>query len=418
MPSINKQAPHTAVQERDYASEENAKRLTQGVSLPYYPQVGNPQDYAPLATVLVDWFAANKRNLPWRIHYTPYEVWISEVMLQQTQMERGVAYFTRWMQQFPTIESVANASLDTIYKAWEGLGYYARARNLHACAKEVVARFGGQLPADAALLVTLPGIGKYTAGAICSIAFKQPVPLVDANVERVFSRLFDVDAPIKSKEAQQFFWQVATASITTLTAREYNQALMEFGALICTKRPRCELCPLINLCHAARLGLELERPILGKKPEYTNLQIITGLLVHKDKVFIQKRLDKGAWAGLWEFPGGRLEHGETPEQGVAREFLEETDFSVSVVKKLGVVQHAYTRYKISLHCFVLQLDAQALAKHKQNGMPTGALHAATENKWVGAEELNAYAFPAGHRKLLDAWLNDIVALLSATDNMV
>jgi A/G-specific adenine glycosylase len=308
------------------------------------------------------------------------------------------------MQRFPTLESVANAHPDALLKAWEGLGYYSRVRNIHKSAQILVREHGGLFPSDPDALRALPGIGDYTAGAILSIAFNLPCPAVDANVARVFSRIFDIDMPVKSPAAADFIRHMAASLIPRGQARQFNQALMELGALVCAKKTRCEHCPVKQFCQAQRLGIVPERPVPGKKLNYSALEVITGVLAHKGRLFLQKRLDSGVWAGFWEFPGGRLEKGESPPAGIVREYEEETELHIAVREKLGLVRHSYTRYTISLHCFLC-----ALAEIRPNGLdeagfPLPALHAATEYRWVLPHELDDYTLPAGHRKLVDAWL--------------
>lgn len=362
-------------------------------------------DYAScqaLVEALLAWFSRAGRALPWRKQYEPYAVWVSEIMLQQTQMERAVGYFERWMQRFPTLEALARANDDEALKAWEGLGYYSRVRNMQKTARIVMQEYGGQLPRDFALLRALPGIGDYTAGAVLSIAFNEPYPAVDANVERVFARLFDVEAPVKSRAAAGFIKHMAEALLPPGRARQFNEALMEFGALVCGKKPKCEGCALAAFCQARRLGIVHERPVPGKRTAYTELSIVTGLLVHEGRIFVQKRLDTGVWAGFWEFPGGRIEEGESPEQAVCREFFEETEFRVRPVDYLGLVRHGYTRYKIAMHCFVCSFVPTA-----PQTIPV--LHAATEYRWLLPQELDALTLPAGHRKLVDAWLPSVMA---------
>ena len=274
----------------------------------------------------------------------------------------------------------------------------------------------GLIPGDPELLRRLPGIGPYTAGAVASIAGNLPVPAVDANVERVFARLFDIDSPVKSPEASDFIRRAAASMIPEGRARDFNQALMELGALICGKSPRCPECPAAPFCRALRLGVVKERPIPGKKVPTSSVVAVTGVLLCRGRIFIQKRLETGVWAGFWEFPGGRLEQGETPEEAVVREYGEETEWSVRVLQPLSVVRHAYTRYRITLHCFLCVLD-----EPPRNGtpgapgapgftapVPVPVLHAATEYKWVLPDELQAFTFPAGHRKLMEAHMPDIL----------
>jgi A/G-specific adenine glycosylase len=349
------------------------------------------QDFENIQLQLMRWFERVGRDLPWRKDYHPYHVWISEIMLQQTQMERGVTFFYRWIEELPDIGSVAAASEEKIMKLWEGLGYYARARNLHKAAKEMVKKYSGELPQEHSTLLTLPGIGPYTASAIASIAFNQDYPVVDANVERVFSRLFDIDTPLKEKDSQKRIEALALQLLPTGKSRQFNQALMEFGGILCTpKKPQCPRCPIAKQCLSLLRGVVNERPIPVKGKQIIPIEMVTGVLVSSQRVFIQKRLAHDIWGGLWEFPGGRVEEGETLEEAVAREYLEETEFQVEVCEKITTVIHHYTRYKVILHCYICKLLSSKKA----------VLHAAQEAKWIAVEELQDFGFPAGHRKLL------------------
>ena len=358
-----------------------------------------PEVCREIAPPLLSWFARNKRDLPWRRTYDPYQVWVSEIMLQQTQMERATAYFERFLGRFPGMEHLARASEDELFRAWQGLGYYSRARNMLRAARETMERHGGRLPRDVATLRRLPGIGPYTAAAVASIAYQQDVVLVDANVSRLFARLCDVDIPIKDKEAQQRVEALARAHLPQGRAREYNQALMELGALVCRPRqPLCGECPVAEACEARRLDIVGERPVTSKRAEITHLEVATGVLVHQGRVFVQKRPATGPWAGLWEFPGGRVEEEESPAEAVVREFLEETEMEVAVEDQIGVVRHGYTRYRVTLHCFLCSPAQET---------PRYALHAAQEAQWRPMRELDGLAFPAGHRKLIDLLKRDV-----------
>jgi A/G-specific adenine glycosylase len=353
----------------------------------------------PLATALLAWFGRNCRDLPWREKYEPYEVWISEIMLQQTQMERGVAYFRRWKERLPDVKALAAASEEEVLTLWEGLGYYSRARNLHRAAALVVERHGGRIPETEEDLLALPGIGKYTAAAILSIGYGRDVPLVDANVERVFSRLFDIDQPVRTGGVQKELRRRAAELLPQGRAREYNQALMELGGLVCRPRtPRCGECPLRESCEALRLGIVDERPVLSRPKEIVELDVVCGVLVHNGLMFIQKRLEGGVWPGLWEFPGGRIEPGETPEQALVREFQEETELVVGGLEKIRVIRHGYTRYRVTLYCFFCSLNG---------GQEEPVLHAAQEYHWAAPSDLGRFAFPAGHRKLIDSLKRDL-----------
>lgn len=342
---------------------------------------------------LINWFSLTKRKLPWRQTYDPYAVWISEIMLQQTQMERGVVYFNRWLERFPDVQSVAEASEQEILKLWEGLGYYARARNLHRAAKHIVNDHDGLLPCDPDLLKTLPGIGPYTAAAISSIACNTDIPVVDANVLRLFARLFDIDKPVKEAGTRKLIEELAWKILPKGHARRFNQALMDFGGLLCTpKTPQCIKCPVQEHCLAFRNGTVSERPVSVKRARTILIEMATGMLENEGLLFIQQRNNDDIWGGLWEFPGGTLETGETPEQAVVREYLEETGFSVSICRKLTTVTHFHTKYKVILHCFGCTLDGDNLKPE---------LTAAQQYKWIVPEDLDQYGFPAGHRKLFE-----------------
>ena len=344
-----------------------------------------------IAEILLAWFVAHARDLPWRRTYDPYQVWISEIMLQQTQMERVIGYFHRWLARFPDVAALAAASEEEVLRHWEGLGYYSRARNLLQAAKAVAA-VGGRLPADHDRLLALPGIGPYTAGAILSIGFNQDYPVVDGNVERVFARVYDLDVPVKTPKGRELIRQKAAELLPPGRARQFNQAVMELGALVCLpKSPRCPECPLAAICEGRRLGIVAERPVPVAADPIIPIEVANGVLVHQGRVFIQKRPEEGVWANLWEFPGGRVEPGEEPAAAVAREFLEETELRVRPTAAITVIKHGYTRYRITLHCFFCELDGPARP----------VLHAAQAWRWAAWEDLAALAFPAAHRKLID-----------------
>lgn len=345
-----------------------------------------------LQEALLQWFAQNSRDLPWRRTYDPYHIWISEIMLQQTRMDRVVAYFGRWLDCFPDIPSLAAAPEQEVLRLWEGLGYYSRARNILRAADLLVRGHGGTLPGNHAALLRLPGIGPYTAGAIMSLAFNSDHPLVDANVERLFSRLFNLASPVKDKNSQALIWQKAAELIPRGKARFFNQALMELGALLCLPRaPRCKQCPLREHCEALRLDITDQRPVPGKKQESIAIDMATGVLWHRGKIFVQKRLANDVWPGLWEFPGGIVKKEEKPEEALVREYREETEFTIRDMKKITTIRHSFTRYRVTMHCYSCRLQS------------TGSrpvLHAAQEYRWVGLEDLESLAFPAPHRKLI------------------
>lgn len=350
---------------------------------------------------LLTWFAGHRRPLPWRRDYTPYRTWIAEIMMQQTQMERGVEYFLRWMERFPDIASVAAAPEEALLKAWEGLGYYRRARNIQAAAKVVMDCHGGVFPSAYEDILALPGIGPYTAGAIASTAFNQNVPCVDGNVERVFARVFNIATPVKEEPAKSRILELAADLIPHGQARDFNQALMELGALVCRKVPACAACPTRALCESFRLGIAETRPVPGRRSVVTRLEMATGILVREGRVFIQRRRDEDVWGGLWEFPGGCVEPGESPEQTVVREWREELGFEVRAREHLVAIRHAYTTYRITLHCFLLELEAAAPAGEDTALPSPPVLTEATAFRWLPIEAIGDIPLPAPHRKLAE-----------------
>ena len=340
---------------------------------------------------LLRWFAESHRPLPWRQSYEPYQVWIAEIMGQQTQMERVAEYFRRWLDQFPDAAAVAAAPEQAVLKAWEGLGYYSRARNIQRAAGQLVAHHGGEIPADRDQLLRLPGIGPYTAAAILSIAFNQPWPLVDANVERLFARLADIDRPLKQSATRKQIHALAETLLHRDQPRDHNQALMELGALVCTpRRPDCPACPVQDHCLALRRDTVEFRPLPTARDKRIDIVMACVVLCRDDRFFIQQRLADDIWGGLWEFPGGRLEDGETPLAAARREVAEETGWQVGQLEPLDTVIHHYTRYRVTLHGFVGALP---------EGAGAAQLTAAQRSAWVTAAQLADYPFPAGHRRL-------------------
>ncbi len=350
-----------------------------------------PQE-ASVGTALVAWFVQNQRPLPWRRHYDPYAVWISEIMLQQTQMSKVVPYYEHWMARFPDVRAVAEASLDELLQAWEGLGYYRRVHHIKKAAQIILEKHQGKIPSDEASLRRLPGIGPYTAAAVASLAFGCDVPVLDGNAQRVSARLLDWPLPVSDPRSDKMFRQALKEWMPSGRSREFNQAVMELGSLLCTpQNPRCDRCPVAPWCQAHAAGTVLIRPVKSTRVAVSPITVAVGVLRNDGKVFIQKRPPHGLMAGLWEFPGGKAEEHETPEEAVRREFMEELGVRVSIVEKIAEIRHAVTRFRIHLHAFHCVLEP---------GDQTIALRAATEGRWVSIDALDRYAFPSANRRLI------------------
>ena len=348
-----------------------------------------------IQTALLNWYSHNARPLPWRAGYEPYATWIAEIMMQQTQMSRGLIYYERWMQRFPTIAHVAAAPEQELLLAWEGLGYYRRVRNIQAAARQIMQQHNGIFPDEPTAIRALPGIGEYTAAAIASTAFGHDIVSIDGNVERVLCRLFDIDSQPKTMAARKQLYALGTALMPPGRARDCNQALMEFGALQCRKKALCASCPLAEWCESLRLGIVQERPVAGNRSQITHALIVAGVLQKNSTYLVQRRAwDDAVWAGLWEFPGGSVEAGEEPHEAVVREVYEELELRVGVVSQLGLIKHSYTSYRLSLHGFLLSLQPDEAPEPK-------ALNAASEYTWATLEALEQLPMPAAHRKLAD-----------------
>jgi A/G-specific adenine glycosylase len=311
-----------------------------------------------IATRLLDWYQHNGRVLPWRIQTSPYSTWVSEIMLQQTRVETVIPYFQRWMARFPNVHSLAQASEEEVLRYWEGLGYYSRARNLHAAAGEIVQKYDGFMPANRHELEKMPGIGRYTAAAIASIAFGMDEVALDGNVRRVLARLFDVSLPSRSSEAAKLFWEIAEAILPHGQAGDFNQAMMDLGALICTpRRPWCTKCPLNELCRAYQLGLQESRPVTSTRPEIPHYDVTAAVVQRDGEFLIARRPSEGLLGGMWEFPGGKQEPGEDLEACLRREIKEEMGVDITILAPFGIYKHAYTHFRVTLHAFLCRLNA-------------------------------------------------------------
>jgi len=315
-----------------------------------------------LASKLLSWYKKHGRTMPWRDHPDPYAVWVSEIMLQQTRVETVIPYFEKWMKLFPDINSLAKAREQDVLNAWEGLGYYSRARNLYKAAKIIGSEHNGRLPHDLDALRSLPGIGAYTVGAIASIAFKMDEPTIDGNLRRVFARLFDVTEFADSPAGEKLLWDYARKNLPKGKAGDYNQALMDLGAAICVpKNPRCLLCPLMEMCEARKNGTQEQRPVLKPKKGTPHYVHAAGVIVDKGRVLLNQRPESGLLAGMWEFPNARVV--ENPAKELTKVLFKEYGLKVKMKELVGEVQHAYTHFKVTVHAF--RCEAVSIPKNKK-----------------------------------------------------
>ncbi|HEU4338605.1 MAG TPA: A/G-specific adenine glycosylase [Planctomycetota bacterium] len=331
----------------------------------------------PFAPSLLRWFHRVARALPWRRTRDPYAIWVSEVMLQQTQIATVLPYYERWMRRFPDVRALAKAPLDDVLKAWEGLGYYARARHLHAAARHVVE---SGFPKTREDWESLPGVGPYTSAAIASIAHDERTPVRDGNVRRVVSRL------LKSNDLAKID-ACLERTIPASAPGDFNQALMELGQRVCVPRsPKCPGCPVASHCAARKAGVQDRYPRKVARKPVPTYKVGVGLCFKDGRVLVSKRAPEGLLGGLWEFPGGKRERGESYERTVKREFLEEVGLKVDVGDRLVTVPHRYSHFAVELHAY--------LCRWKRGKARTG--------KWVKPEELDRLAFPAANRRILEA----------------
>ena len=344
-----------------------------------------------IRTALLGWFDANRRDLPWRRTRDAYRIWVSEVMLQQTRVSTVVPYYEKFTERFPDVRALAAAPLEDVLKTWEGLGYYARARNLHRAAREIVDERGGVLPGDHAGFRSLPGVGVYIASAVASIAFDEPRAVVDGNVKRVLSRLFLIDAASNDASAVGVFEEKAGGLLDRSSPGEFNQAMMELGALVCTpKNPACERCPVSVFCGAFSGSLQPVYPVRTRRRATPRRHIAVGVIRKEGRILITRRKEDGLLGGLWEFPGGKVEPGETAVEACKREIAEEVNLFVEVGALIARVDHAYTHFKVTVDAYECAYMGGEVA-----------LNGPTDHRWILLEEAERYAFPAVNRRIFD-----------------
>ncbi len=402
-----------------------------------------------LVPALLEWFKKNARDLPWRRTMDPYAIWVSEIMLQQTQVKTVLGYWERWMRALPTVKALSEANPAAIHKLWEGLGYYTRVRNMHAAAREIMAKHGGKFPREYGEILALPGIGRYTAGAVASIAFNEPRAILDGNVMRVLARVFGIGGNARQKPVNEKLWRLAGELVTEANYKEVkslnryrvktgktnranccshlNQSLMELGALICTpSQPKCGSCPVRKYCDALRTGRISRLPDLGRRAAVTRRRFVAFVLVRRGRLLARQRPAGAVNAHLWEFPNvevngdgfdpkaclntaekrrvrarglqdsARTSASRRPGPLTGRVFKQvlkkmarvELGFAPARLEKLCVIKHSITRYRITLEVY-------------RGEMKQGAAKAARDGRWLGVGELGELAFTSAHRKILE-----------------
>lgn len=346
---------------------------------------------------LIQWFEREQRSLPWRADQDPYKVWVSEIMLQQTRVDTVIPYFNRFMEWFPTLHDFADADEEKILKAWEGLGYYSRVRNLQSAVKEVKESYGGKVPDTHSDIIQLKGVGPYTAGAILSIAYGKPEPAVDGNVMRVLSRILLIREDIAKPKTRLIFEDAVRAIISHENPSFFNQALMELGALICTPTsPACMLCPVREHCVAFAEGVQAELPVKVKVTKTKKVKLISGLLQNTEgKILVQKRPEKGLLANLWEFPSFSFDTKKT-----INKHMYEDAFSIQYnnqvileMPKFADIQHVFSHLVWNLSAYagkvVKDIPFEEMEKHRL--------------RWVTEEEMEELAFPVPYQKMYAAY---------------
>jgi A/G-specific adenine glycosylase len=346
-----------------------------------------------LVPPLLAWFSQNARDLPWRRTRDPYAIWVSEIMLQQTQVKTVLPYYERWMCELPTIAALAHAASEKIHKLWEGLGYYTRVRNLQKAARLILTNHGGVFPRNFDDVLALPGIGRYTAGAICSIAFNQPTPILDGNVIRVLTRVFGIASDPREKKTTALLWQLAEHLVqnsrlktknSKLSCSHLNQSLMELGALVCTpRRPDCAACPLARHCQALRQGRVDELPRRRRRPGAIARRVAAFVVEHRGRFLVRRRPAGVVNAHLWEFPNLEV-NGELDLRRIARNAL---GFRAANLRLLCTIRHSITRYRIQLEVH----QANPAGNSSRQGGP---------GRWLSQAELAPLSFSSAHGKIL------------------
>jgi A/G-specific adenine glycosylase len=342
--------------------------------------MASPAGATPIGERLIRWSRRQNRALPWRAARDPYRIWVSEIILQQTRVETAVPYFRRFLKRFPRVKDLARADNQSVLKVWEGLGYYSRARNLRRAAAKIVADLGGRFPEDAAGWEALPGVGRYTAAAIASLACGEASVALDANARRILARYFAYRRGIRdaraARDLAEYFLRARGAS----APGAFFQALMDLGQLVCVpRRPLCGKCPVSQHCESQKQGIQDRLPVRRKAARIPHIDVAAAVILRSGRVLLARRPDAKILGGMWEFPGGKRERGETLPVCLRRELREELDVSVRVRDKIIAVKHAFSHFRITLHVF-------SCDRLRGKPRPIGA----AELRWVRVRDLRQY----------------------------
>lgn len=341
-----------------------------------------------ISIAMTHWYKIQNYNFPWRNNTDVYSIWISEIMLQQTQVKTAESYFISWMKKFPTVRDLSHSNIDDVLKSWEGLGYYQRAHNIFFTAQVVQNKFNGVFPKTYNELIELKGIGDYTASAIMSIAYNKPYPAIDGNLKRVIARIYGIsDFKNIIKESKKYIARLMDNHNSSII----NQSLMDLGRVVCLpKNPKCPICPVKQFCKGF-YNQSIEKYSFKKKSkQYPTFDVSVGLIINNDKILIAKRKKNGLLGGLWELPGGKLQKKESFKQCLKREILEELDVKVKITSKIGIVKHKYSHFGINMYGFKCKIESGIPKPLVSDGI-----------KWINFDKINNYAFPKATLKLFD-----------------
>ena len=361
-----------------------------------------PEQARELQRRLLAWFRKHRRDMPWRGPRDPYAIWVSEVMLQQTQVATATPYYERFLARFPSVQALAKATDQAVLKVWQGLGYYRRALNLHAAARVVVRDHDGRVPDEPEAFARLPGVGRYTCGAVQSIAFGRRLAALDGNAIRVLARWFAITGDVTRPATREALWHVAEAMVPDARGRspgDWNQAVMELGSEVCTPRsPRCEECPMRSrrgqdplACQAQQKRLQGRIPVRRKRKPVPHIEVGVGIIWRRGRILLCQRRADAMLGGLWEFPGGKRHPDETIQECIRRELKEECDLNLTVGDHLIDVTHTYSHLRVTLRCY-----------HCQAGRGRVRLLGCADARWVRPQQIVDYPLPAADVRVLEA----------------